>query len=940
MFAFVGLRAENLDSLINASGWEDFGDYKAQKLKIGEITHRQISKDGKTLFTADSNKYFRLWDMETGKLLKSIYVEHQLPVFLMNDTLILYKNVYNYNNNPYSIRDTILYGYSLTNNQNYIYLIHRFSTSYDTKSQDYLNLCNFNMINDSIISIPYIKNNTGTSDLDYRVAGITYNINTKKPIELIKDPTFTNLHYFNDNKFIYESFYWKKDLRYGDPESALQYFSFHNDTVKKQFITSSVDFNKYSSSTISSKFDRYYFAEHGNLLTFNLAKGIFVEKFKIFDTFTNIILKNDSLIFSMDAVGKNIIAFNVNSKTYIKKSINNSQNQFCKVLFNSDSSSLIITSNLGKIIYHNNSFLDSLYTKFQAPKGEIIMEKEVQFQNLSSLGFDSFIWNFGDGSKGSSEVHARHLFKKAGKFNVDLMALKGGLYLSYRDSVIVQPSYFPNFEIDKSYGISPLTVKFKNYSDFEADSITWVINNGKKIYKNIESFEHTFDSVGVNIVTMTVYKAEESFNTTRYINVHKDKEIVFYSYPVSIGIDWYSMGQYGRTRFEKMAISADNKWFFYTTGSTSSNAGTYYDFVLSHVLNGKYALKNKFFDLKNDYSTFNSGIGNKILMNRKDSVFVFNYAGEKLFTSYNPDSLIFTPFFNKILIGANNRIITFNNKYLEKYKEFDLLEISGFDAIKTFKLVYNSNRFAENQNFYIFIKSINNDIWCGEFDENGFKEKKFSIPYLNFSEIYLTNKNEFYLIDAASKLTVLDLHGKTLYQNNNFNFQNYIPYKDDILVKFDYSKNDYNSHPVFKFVNKVGELIYEGIDKSYKPKSEPSSFKAFKLYDDSFILLITFDGYTFMNYEFYGLPEQIPDAVPNQANPQTLTPNPATDFIYINQVGIKNLKIYDLNGIELDCNAEYFENMVRVNTFELQTGIYFVRYEINGKIYFEKFVKI
>ena len=389
-----------------------------------------------------------------------------------------------------------------------------------------------------------------------------------------------------------------------------------------------------------------------------------------------------------------------------------------------------------------------------------------------------------------------------------------------------------------------------------------------------------------------------------------------------------------------MAISSDNKWFFYTTGSTSSNAGSSYDFVLSHVLNGKYAVKSKFFDLKNDYSTFTSGIGNKILMNRKDSVFVFNYNGEKLFTSYNPDSLIFTPLFNKILVGVNHRIITFNNKYLEKYKEYDLLEISEFDAIKTFKLVYNSNRFAENQNLFVFVKSKNNELWCGEFDENGFKEKKFTIPNLDFFEIYLTSKSEFYIIDAGAQLTILDLKGTILYKNDNFNFQNYIPFKDDILVKFDYSRSDYNSHPVFKFVNKDGELIYEGIDKSYKPKSEPYTFKAFKLYDDSFILLITFDGYTFMNYEFYGLPEQIPDGVPNQANPQTLTPNPASNFININPAGIKNLKIFDLNGIELDCDAEYLENMVRVNTFELQTGIYFVRYEINGKIYFEKFVKI
>ncbi len=935
VFAFVGMSAENLDSLINASGWEDFGDYKTQKLKIGNITHRQITKDGKTLFTADANKYFRFWDLETGKLLKSVEIVHQLPVFLLNDTLILFeKGVME------SEYHKGVWAYSLIFNEKYKFLNHNFYEYPVESDQLLLNNCEFQLINDSLLLVPMIAQiGYFTSNVSTYFNSQIFNINNKKNVKIIKPTEFDKLLFKDSSHYVYDDYYHYEDKRsYGGHYYEFSIIS-RCDSVNKKRELNYNSVHPYRTLTINSKFDKFYYNENNYLNIVDFESSNLIEKIHLFEPLTNILIKNDSIAIAVNQEGTHLTALHFISKKNMKLKFSN-QKQICKSIFNQDTTGVIITSNKGEIVMYSFDFLSNGIVLFEIPKVIHEMDKTIKFRNLSSFDYNSFLWRFGDGDI-STDMNPSHFYRKEGKYFIELLVYENEYFISFRDSIEILPKYIPNFEIDKSFGITPLTVKFKNYSDFEADSIIWDINKGQKILKNIEEFEHTFDSAKSCIVTMTAYKSGTSFNSSRQINVHKQSESAFYSNKISNGWDWETTSSpyYSYTnRLSNFFIDATNRLSYQTGHSESSKAGKFYQYKFSNVADGKNSVVTDFISIQ-EFSSFNAGIGNKVLLNKNDTTNLYNYNGEKLFSVYNPDSLRFFPIYNTILIGYNNKIFTFNSKYLEVLKGYDFSQLSGFDSVKSFKFIYNSNRFAENQNLYVFIKSINNEIWCGEFDKNGFKEKKFYISNLDFSEIYLTNKNEFYVIDAASKLTVLDIDGNILYKNTEFNFNNYIHYKDDILVKFYYEQNSETPPPAFKFANKEGRIIYDGVDKLYQPKSKPAIFQPIKLFDNSFILLITFDGYMFMNYEFLGLPDSIPSSISSEKNSSLISPNPSTDFININQGGIKNLKIYDLNGIELDCKTEYFENMVRVNTFMLQTGIYFVRYEINGKIYNEKFVK-
>lgn len=71
----------SLDS--NEAGWIDAGKYKYQNKKIGAILNLKYSQDGKSIFTFSDDKYFRKWDVESGKVVEENFLN--FPIVLSSD---------------------------------------------------------------------------------------------------------------------------------------------------------------------------------------------------------------------------------------------------------------------------------------------------------------------------------------------------------------------------------------------------------------------------------------------------------------------------------------------------------------------------------------------------------------------------------------------------------------------------------------------------------------------------------------------------------------------------------------------------------------------------------------------------------------------------------------------------------------------------------------
>jgi O-glycosyl hydrolase len=77
----------------------------------------------------------------------------------------------------------------------------------------------------------------------------------------------------------------------------------------------------------------------------------------------------------------------------------------------------------------------------------------------------------------------------------------------------------------------------------------------------------------------------------------------------------------------------------------------------------------------------------------------------------------------------------------------------------------------------------------------------------------------------------------------------------------------------------------------------------------------------------------------------TLVPNPVTDFLnvqFINIRGQGTLQVYDLTGRKLQESLQSFDaaGTIEINTSRLVPGCYFLRIQVNGSSYQQRFVKI
>ncbi|MCQ0113106.1 beta strand repeat-containing protein, partial [Zhouia amylolytica] len=119
---------------------------------------------------------------------------------------------------------------------------------------------------------------------------------------------------------------------------------------------------------------------------------------------------------------------------------------------------------------------------------------------------EEWLWDFGDGNT-STEQNPTHTYESVGVYNVSLtikMAITGLTNTNTKSKFIQVVGLTPDFSSDVTTGCTPLTVSFTDNTVFYGPSSDWFWDFGDGNTSNATSPKHTYTTVGVFDVSLTV----------------------------------------------------------------------------------------------------------------------------------------------------------------------------------------------------------------------------------------------------------------------------------------------------------------------------------------------------------------------------------------------------------------------------------------------------
>jgi PKD repeat protein len=129
----------------------------------------------------------------------------------------------------------------------------------------------------------------------------------------------------------------------------------------------------------------------------------------------------------------------------------------------------------------------------------------VTFSNLSSGGYDSCLWTFGDGAKSSDCSDPSHTYVTPGTYTVSLAidGAGGPGSVTYADLISVNEPAVADFKAIPSMGPKPLLVYFTNLSAGVYDSCKWDFGDGGNS-DACDNPKHTYAMPGVYSVSLAI----------------------------------------------------------------------------------------------------------------------------------------------------------------------------------------------------------------------------------------------------------------------------------------------------------------------------------------------------------------------------------------------------------------------------------------------------
>ncbi len=157
----------------------------------------------------------------------------------------------------------------------------------------------------------------------------------------------------------------------------------------------------------------------------------------------------------------------------------------------------------------------------------------VTFTN-SSAGATDFLWDFGDGTPGSTAINPTHSYTQAAVYTVTLTATgpSGSHTLTRTNYITVTEPVVAAFSATPLTGIAPLTVTFVNSSTGATDYL-WDFGNGATL--TVISPTYTYVQPGVYTVTLTASGpgGSDTLTRTNYIMVTEPVVAAFSATPLT-----------------------------------------------------------------------------------------------------------------------------------------------------------------------------------------------------------------------------------------------------------------------------------------------------------------------------------------------------------------------------------------------------------------------
>jgi kumamolisin len=151
---------------------------------------------------------------------------------------------------------------------------------------------------------------------------------------------------------------------------------------------------------------------------------------------------------------------------------------------------------------------------------------QVTFTDTSQNSPKSWVWDFGDSSTTSKTQNPVHIYKRAGVYNVKLIATNesGSNTLIRHKLIVVKPTITPNlvpiahFNANLSIGAAPLTVQFTDASTNKPTQ--WLWEFGSAAVSTVKNPMLTYINPGIYTVTLTVKNSYGSDTETKTGFIH------------------------------------------------------------------------------------------------------------------------------------------------------------------------------------------------------------------------------------------------------------------------------------------------------------------------------------------------------------------------------------------------------------------------------------
>ncbi len=159
----------------------------------------------------------------------------------------------------------------------------------------------------------------------------------------------------------------------------------------------------------------------------------------------------------------------------------------------------------------------------------------MQFTDASTNTPTSWDWDFGDSSVHSNQQNPVHTYSAAGTYTVSLTATNAD-GSNTRTKTVNPTAPVASFTADKSSGTVPLTVQFTDTSRKSPTSWDWDFGDSSG-HSNVQSPEHTYNSVGTYTVSLTATNADgSSAPATATITVNPPAPVASFTTDKSSGV--------------------------------------------------------------------------------------------------------------------------------------------------------------------------------------------------------------------------------------------------------------------------------------------------------------------------------------------------------------------------------------------------------------------